>query len=266
MSKVIKGVKKVFKKVTKVVKKLAPVVLGAAAIYFTAGAALGAGGWSAVAGNIGSTLGTGMLSRVVTGALTKAGQGALIGGVVSKASGGSFTQGAKAGAGIGALAGGISGAFTPAAAQPAAAIENMGAADEAASMGANFSHDGGLTATAQQVAGSGGGSAGSGGGGLLREGGWLERNQGLVGNVVSGLGQGLMAKGEAEGEIDVLREKNRLTGQNYTGVDPGAGFRPVAPGASGQSPMQRFDPSSYGQFEYQYNPQSGRIEKVAKQS
>lgn len=110
MSKVVRGIKKVFKKVVKTVKRVAPVVLAAAAVFFTAGTALlGTAGWGAVAGKVGSLIGTGTLGKVVSSAVTQAGYGAAVGGIASELTGGSFTRGAQRGAAIGAVAGGLLG-------------------------------------------------------------------------------------------------------------------------------------------------------------
>jgi hypothetical protein len=98
-----------------------------------------------------------------------------------------------------------------------------------------------------------------GGGGLLGQGGWLERNQGLVGHVVGGLGQGLMASGEADAMRKAQRERYQRIAANYEGADPGADYATAAPGGSGQTPTQRFDPRVYGAWEYRYDPQQGRI-------
>lgn len=288
MSKVVKGIKKVFKKVVKVVKKVAPIILAAAAIYFTAGAALGvvgtAGGWGAAAGSISTSVGaTGTLGSVLTGAITQAGYGAVIGGVMSSANGGSFSEGAGKGAIAGAVTGGVMGGFGGAAAptaQPTAGVTpppatgidptTMSAADEAAAMGGNFSHETGMasvnTATPPPVnpASTPTPTPPPNSGSGLAKGGWLERNQSFAGSMVSGLGQGLMAKGAGDAEIDALRERQKIINENYSGANPSAGFTPLAASKGGQSPMDRFDPNSYGAYEYQYNPQSGRIERVAR--
>jgi hypothetical protein len=277
MSKVVKGIKKVFKKVVKVVKKVAPIILAAAAIYFTAGAAMGflpagATAGSAAAGSMGLT---GTMGGVVSGAVTQAGYGAVIGGAMSKAGGGSFSEGAPKGALAGAITGGITGGINPAGAgvQPTGGVQaptasgvdptTMSAADEAAAMGMkNFSPETGVTGGTVTPPPVGGGVT-SPAKGLLTQGGWLERNQALAGNIIGGLGQGMMAKGAGDAEIDALREKQNLINKNYEGVNPGAGFTPIASGTEQRRrPMERFSPESYSSYEYQYNPQTGRIERV----
>jgi hypothetical protein len=195
---------------------------------------------------------------------------------MSMAGGGSFSEGASKGALAGALTGGITGGMNPAGAgvQPTGGVQaptpsgvdpsTMNAADEAAAMGGNFSHETGMasvnTATPPPV---GGGVTPPPAKGLLTQGGWLERNQALAGNIIGGLGQGMMAKGAGDAEIDALREKQNLINKNYEGVNPGAGFTPIASGTEQRRrPMERFSPESYSSYEYQYNPQTGRIERV----
>jgi hypothetical protein len=98
---------------------------------------------------------------------------------------------------------------------------------------------------------------------LLRGvGNFVNKNQDLVGNLVSGVGQGLLSGSEADADADLLRERYRLAGSNYADTDPGAGYRDIAPGTSRQTPTERFDPKTYGSFQYQYDPSVGRIVRV----
>jgi len=125
MSGVVKAVKKVFKKVVKVAKKVAPIALAAGAIIFTGGAALGlTAGWGAtVSSVVGSLGGTGVLSNVLTGAITYGGYGALAGGAMAGLSGGDMMKGAQKGALVGAVSGGVASGlgFGPTATAPGAA-------------------------------------------------------------------------------------------------------------------------------------------------
>ncbi len=276
MSKVVKGVKKVFKKVFKVVKKIAAPALAVAAIVFTGGAALGIGalqgGWGAIASTIGGKLGGGLLSKVVTGAITQAGYGAAIGGVTNAIMGGSFSEGAKAGAIAGAVTGGITGGvqhFMPS--TPPAGTAPAGTAPASTAPGASVPSGGPGVPTAlppSTVPTAAPTMAPRGG--LFRAGGWFERNQDMVGKVVSGVGQGLMAGSAADSEADLLRERYRLTAANYEGVDPGQGYRglmspsraQVEP-TGAQPPPPQYNPRrSYGSFEYQYDSSQGRIIRV----
>lgn len=285
MSKIVRGIGKVFRKVVKVVKRVAPLVLAAAAVYFTAGAAMGlagtaGAGWGAAAGTISSTLGaTGTLGSVLTGAVTQAGYGAALGGMISKAQGGSFSEGAQSGAAVGAVTGGVGGYMqagnaaqsaqlgqgTPVADGTGGVYQNMSpAADvgnasmmspaDVATQTANTPTAGGLlTKTAPPVNGNALSSLGK----------WAGENQTLVGTAVSGIGQGLLTKASADGEADAVREKYKQVRANYDGVDPGAGYRSASrPSEGAVTPTERFGPANYGSFEFQFNPKSGRIERV----
>lgn len=218
------------------------------------------------------------MGGALTGAITQAGYGALIGGGISKLSGGSFSQGAQMGALGGAITGGVTGAFssmgsaatgTAKATQQAATgtsqagtptgFPSAGQAGQAASGTATGQV---ANQTAGQVAGQ---TAAKTTGGLLSKvGGWVERNQTLVGNTVSGLGQGLLSGASADAEKDLLNERYHKIEQNYAGTNPSSGYRGLAPGQSGQSPTERFTPGYYaaGRYEFRYSPQSGRIERV----
>lgn len=250
----MKGIKKVFKKVVKVLKKVVPIILAAAAIYFTAGAVLALPGASIGLGgavsSITAGLGNGVVAGVVRGALVSAAHGAAIGGLTSAATGGSFSQGARAGAVTGFVVGGVSGGVNAARAAipPGGTPPILPSATPPAELGVDAINN---------MIPTGSVATGSSAGGLFRSGGWLQRNQDLVGNVISGVGSGLLAGSEE----DYLRERFRLTAANYAGTDPGRNYRDVAPVTSGQ-PTNRFDPSAYGSFEYQYDPAQGRIIKV----
>lgn len=288
MSSVVKGIKKAFKKVGKFLKKALPIVLAVGALVFTGGAALGLtsvawGGAGGIASTIGSAIGgSGVVGSALTGAITQAGYGALAGGVISKASGGSFSQGAKAGAITGAITGGVSHAYghLKNAAQgiqgpgvQANGVKTTAMPDAGAPTGQYLDAAGNPISTEQAVA-AGTNVPGVPGtpppptglsqklAGAFKEGGWVERNQDLVGNVVKGVGGALVAGGEADAEKDLLRERQRLTAANYAGTDPGANYRPAQPGSGGLMPSQRFSANYYGSFEYRYNPETARIERV----
>ena len=80
------------------------------------------------------------------------------------------------------------------------------------------------------------------------------------------MGQGLIgsanADTEAKAQKDLLQERYRLQGANYAGTDPGANYRMAERGEDGQTPSQRFDPRNYGAWRYEYNQQTGKIERV----
>lgn len=259
MSGVLKGIKKVFKRVGKIVKKVAPVVLAAAAVYFTAGAAMGllpagATAGSAAAGAMGLS---GTLGGVVSGAVTQAGYGAVIGGAVAEVSGGDFKEGMQQGAAAGALTGGVMGGVDPSSVGVASAPDVSGAGPSAtAAPSANPAPSTPAAPSATSVTPPAATPSATSGG-LMKPGGWLERNQTLVGQTVSGLGQGLMAKADNEAASEILKQRRA----NYGGLDFGSSYRSAAPGSSGQSPDARFGatPSSY---EYRFDPKVGRIVRV----
>lgn len=268
MSGVIRGVKRVFKRVVKVVKKLAPIALAVGALVFTGGAALGlTGGWGATAASLSSALGaTGTAGAALTGAITQAGYGALIGGGLSKASGGSFAEGAKLGAVSGAITGGITGALSAAPGTARVAQGAVNAGNQAGSVASQAGTVATQTAgqTAGQVAGQTVGKSATGGL-LSKAAGWVERNQTLVGNTISGIGKGLLSSSAADAEKDLLNDRYRRIEQNYAGVNPSGNYRGLLPGQNGQSPTERFSPGYYasaGRYEFRYSPQSGRIERV----
>lgn len=135
--------------------------------------------------------------------------------------------------------------------------------------GVNDVAGGGGSGGAGAGAGAGGG-AGGGGRGLMnnvfREGGWLERNQDMVGKTVSGLGQGLMASAGSDAEMDMMRERSNRVRRNYQGADPNRNFAMVAPGRSTATPTDQYGAGATGAFEYQFDPKQGRIVRVPIES
>ncbi len=277
MSSLFKGVRKIFKKIIKAVKKLAPIILAVGAIVFTGGAALGlsfaAGGWSSAAATVGSTLGgSGLLGSVLTGAITQAGTSALIGGGIAAVTGGSFREGAKAGAAVGAVTGGLFGGISYA---KGAGVSKPGMIDEGGATGTPSSvtttplpEQAGVnyqTGAGQAVDAAGNviPAAGGSGGGLFKNiGGFIKDNPEVSAGLISGIGQGLLAGSEADDYRALQRERFALTAANYKGTDPGRNYSNFAPGTSELSPEERFDPKSYGSFEYRFDPKVGRIVKM----
>lgn len=232
MSKLVKGVKKVFRRVVKAVKKILPVVLAAAAVFFTAGAALvGTAGWAAAAGKVGSLLGTGTLGKTVAGAVYHAGYGAVIGGTVSKLSGGGFTQGAQRGAAIGAVTGGLAGGLnklpqtdpgnagtwrslinpTPAPSpSPSPVASGSPGATGDSSVAASQSPSGATVAPPIETSKS-----------------WYENP--MLGHVAVGLGQGLSARGNQRNELRMMERQNELNETRYAGAVPTPGLMALPP-------------------------------------
>jgi len=287
MSSVFKGIKKIFKKVVKAIKKIAPIALAVGALVFTGGAALGLsfakGGWAAAASSLTSSLGSGVLGSAITGAITQAGTAAAIGGIASSIGGGSFSKGARAGAVTGAITGGLLSGYN-ALRNPAAQAGQGGGVTIDAATGQPI--EGGATtfplpdgaAPPQMTAIDATGTAitpaanvatapAPRGGGLLSKvigkGGWIERNPELAGGLIKGVGQGLLSGAAGDDELAYLREQQRLRGANYEGTDPGQNYQTAAPSVGGQAPTDRFNPKSYGSFEYQFDPTVGRIVRVS---
>lgn len=125
MSNPFKAIGKIFKKIAKVVKKIALPALAVAAVVLTGGAALG------VLPSVGAVLGTGGLglSAGLTSVLTTAGQGALMGGLGSVVSGGSFLKGATSGFIGGAAVGGLNQVLRPAVAAASGPMSSPGTVD-----------------------------------------------------------------------------------------------------------------------------------------
>lgn len=275
MSGIVKGIKKVFHAVVDVVKKIAAPVLAAAAIVFTGGAALGlaplAGGWAGAAATVGSAIGgSSIVGSVLTSAIYTAGQGAVIGGLTAAVTGGSVTEGMQRGAAAGALTGGVMGAagHVNAAAQPkmtphgGPTIGGEGVKtfplDTPRSVGGTAVDAAGNAIPGTTAAGTTASTVTNAGrrGLLSGIGGFVKENPELVGNIMKGVG-GAMTAGEADKEY--LRERQRITDANYGNADPGARFRDLAPGTSGNTPGARFGPGYYSGFEYVYDRQQGRI-------
>ena len=96
---------------------------------------------------------------------------------------------------------------------------------------------------------------------MLGEGGWVERNQDLVGRSVSGIGQGLLSGAASGDEAEALLERERMRQQeeerkrqqtiaNFSGAGPGllspANTAYIQNQQPRPTPTQRFDPASYG--------------------
>lgn len=264
MSGIAKGIGKVFKRVAKVVTKVAPVVLGAAALYFTAGTALGLTGggmWGqALSSGIGNTiLGSSTLAQVVTGAVTQAGYGALAGAATSALTGGDPLKGAAAGALGGAVTGGVMGGFglgtdpfvkgfgSP---TEQTAIDPQLTADTGAAKGLIAPEDASSLIPGKGDNGTGfglGASAGkSAAQGFFDKGGWLERNQPIVGNLISGIGKGLLSNEGDKYETYAKMQKeqaDRVAANYRTGtgwlIKPTASQQPAPPAEqiAAQSPQ-----------------------------
>lgn len=217
MSGIFKKIGKVFSKVIKVVKKVALPALAIGAIALTGGAALGLVGAGGVTG-LGSAAAAGIgslgLPAGVTAALTTAAQGAVMGAATSAITGGNVLKGAATGFAVGGAAGALGvGAQAPNAANaggtPAigqAAPGSLESAFDAALMPNGGGIGSGIIPGVRTLAPT----ATVSGGGL---GGWLERNPLLAGNLIQGIGGGLMAAQQAKEE----RRQDEMDRASYDG-------------------------------------------------
>ncbi len=281
MSGVVKSAKKIFKKVAKVAKIVVPLALAAAAIYFTAGAALGvagmAGGWGAAAGSLGTALGgSGMLGSVLTGAITQAGFGAVIGGGLAFATGNDPLKGAALGAAGGAVTGGVSGLFGVAGAPAVAggkASEGVINASTGDILGSGLDLGGaavdpaGLTGAGPVLAGGPNGFVPPAGKSMfdITPGSLADRflSPEVIGGAIQGLGKGgfeyLAAKDQGESDD---RDAERLAA-SYRGLGL-LGRQAGGPNTNqgGQSPNERFaQPGNIGGQFYR-DPKTGRLVRI----
>ena len=298
MSGIVKGVGKVFKKVVKG-GALLPAVLATGAELFTAGSALGITGdmgWGgAVKSAVGSVVGEGStLSNVLTGAITKAGYGALAGGAIG-ALGGDVAGGMNIGAIGGAALGGYEGYSTSAPTQTATGAagpskvsgappglstqavptSNAPAPVNAAQGGANSLLSANAP-TGSSVAASAAGTASAAAGAgekswydnLFAKDGWMERNGALAGGVITGVGKGLLSANAGD-QAKTLRQQQQIIQANYAGTKPGADTGLLSPTAGqqvaqaqpkGLLPQARFDQVIYGRTVY--DPATGRFVAV----
>lgn len=256
-----------------------------------------AGGWAGAAGGISGALGlTGTMGSVVTGALTSAGYGAMIGAGISAITGGDILKGAAMGAAGGAITGGVSGALaSPAitgattAADAAQAVGTAGSeqvfntASNVAATSANPAATVAGTEMAAQTGVNGLNAAAPpppaaaappppaapppsnelGGLGLKTNIPIVDRlaNSDIVlGQAVSGLGQGAMGYFGQQGEEDTLRrERNQQIASqeiDYTGLDAG----PNAVGAAQADPRaSRYASKTTKRRRYRYDPNQRRV-------
>lgn len=263
MSGLIKSIGKAFKKIAKVVKKVALPALAIGAVILTGGAAIGA--LPALSASIGS-LG---LSSGLSAALVTAAKGATMGFITSAATGGNPIKGATTGFVTGGLLGAANAALKPATAALGAASSGASTAAGAATDAAVSLPGTGATISLPNVAAQGASQVASaavpaattaattattaGGGGLLS---FLNQNPILAGQVLQGVGGGLMAKAQAGEERKLLKQ----IGANYDGF---AGVGGSTGDPSLPQGSQLYSPMSYGIGKVQFDPKTGRIVPVA---
>ena len=272
MSKLLKSIGKVFRKIVRAVKKFALPILAIGAIVLTGGAALGL--TTTTLGGLAGQLGLGAIAP----AITAAGQGALFGAVGSAIQGKNILKGATTGLIAGGVTGGLGQAFG--AIGKAATTGLPSTANAASNVASNASVTGGAIngvteasnaaraiQTANGIAGAATdltsaipmaganmtaptlASSGGGLGGAL--GGFMKENPLIAGQMISGLGQGLLGYAGAKAQAKQDEKNWKRVADSYTtdglleptGVDYGAG-RPT--------PAQKYQ-------RFGYDPRTGQI-------
>lgn len=278
MSGIVSGITKVFSAVGSSVAKVGKAVVGVGASLFSSGAASGAGSMASggLSGVVQSVTGSGVLGNILTGAITTAGYGALIGGAVGALTGQGFGKGALMGGLGGAALGGLSGAMgggllssaTPTGLAPTGSTAATTLPSPSSPAGGAMAASGGLglsgsaamssapsaipSASAPAAAAATGGTGNSGLMGFL--------NSNVGGMALAGIGEGMMQR-----ELLQVREDERLQDREWQMEDQqrrtdshNAVPRPVGQGASGGM-VAATGPQS---FRYEYSSQSKRIERV----
>ena len=297
MSGIVSGIGKVFSTVTSGVARVGKAIMGVGATTFTAGAATGAAPLASggLAGIVQKFTGTSTLGNILTGAITQAGNGALIGGAVSAMTGGSFGKGALIGGLGGAVSGGLFGAaglnpdpLTRGFARPPgvdSGITTASTTTGVAPTGATAPAPTSVPSRIPRVTVNGEGAAGIGANGAAavpmgpgsqvvaagqpQQNGFFSRllNSEAGGGLIAGLGQGLMQgkavkdqieaqKEAAEADRQFLRDKDQRLQDSYD-VDPAVYHGTVVDGTQRPTPARRFG------RRYEYDPNSGRIVQVA---
>lgn len=262
MSKLLKSIGKVFRKIVKAVKKFALPILAIGAIVLTGGAALGLALPSL--GSVAGSLGLGAIAP----AITAAGQGALFGAVGSAIQGKNILKGATAGFVTGGVMGGLGQAFGAVGKATTAGLPSTagsagssaaGAAGQAISAPGTIINNMPIEGLATQaptlagadVAGNVVASATKGGGLGGALGGFMKENPLIAGQMISGLGQGLLGYAGAKAQSKQDEKNWKRVADSYTtdglleptGVDYGAG-RPT--------PAQKYQ-------RFGYDPRTGQI-------
>ncbi|MCO5072123.1 MAG: hypothetical protein M9944_13035 [Rhizobiaceae bacterium] len=228
MSGIAAGITKTFQVVGSAAARVGSAVAGVGSSLFTAGASS-----AGIAGAAGSG---GVLGNILTGAIKQAGIGALLGGTISAATGGSFGKGAMWGGIAGAATGGLGGLMTASGApQVVAAQTPTGVAPTGSSAvpAATASTSNGLMSF------------------LKSEGGGA-----LAGNLIAGVGQGLSAYSQQK----AIEDQQKNLQKSYS-VDPSAYVEGGRSMQANRPDMPTAD-QAYTRTRNQYDPAKGRIVKV----
>lgn len=99
-------------------------------------------------------------------------------------------------------------------------------------------------------------------GGLFRKVGNFFGQNPIVGNVIEGIGSGLLnlaaSRDQLNAQRDLEAQRQEQIRQNYQGTNPGQTFSDVGR-RPGLSPVDRFSPDYYGRLRYRYDPRSRTI-------
>ena len=200
LAKLWRGISSIASKGFSVVKKLTSSAWNAATSFFTFGSSLSlegiTTGWSNAIGGVLGALGIqgGTLGNVLSGAIEYAGYGALGGAATAAVTGGDVGKGALQGAAVGALTGGIAGAT-----RPTGVLDQVSAGPSSAPPTSGpFGPPQGADIGASAPMASNGGALNR----LFEPGGWLERNQAIVGPIIAGLGEGALGAMAAKDELE----------------------------------------------------------------
>lgn len=278
MSGIASGIGKVFSTVGSAVARVGKAVTGVGATTFTAGAASAAPSMATggLSGIVSSFTGGGVLGNIITGAVTQAGYGALIGGAVGAMTGQGFGKGALMGGLGGAVTGGLFGAagVNPdpltkgfGQANQSGVVPVEGTATGAAPTGATASAPldvasgrvaqahGDITGSVAAPAAAAPAASGGGFGSFLKS----EAGGGLLAGVGKGLGAYMDAQNrseEAEKDRDFLRDKEQRLQDSYK-VDPSALHGTMSDTTARPTPAEK-----YSRSRYEYDPAQGRIVQV----
>ncbi len=260
MSGVLDVVGKIFDVVTDVIS-FVPETIASAATFFTGGVALGAStfSWSdTVSQFITDMGGTGILGSVLSGAITTAGYGAVTGGLTALLTGGNFGKGVGLGALVGGVAGGANAALNAAPVGAAQAPSQAASSVGPTPLGPSFASPN-LQTVAQQTGNFGAAAIPPGGTvpvpasrGFFDAGGFFDRNKGLIGQVIGGVGSGLLNESTIEAQrdatIDINAARQDLISQNFSGSGRGLLSPKQVSDLTGatSSPAPRFDPGRSG--------------------
>jgi hypothetical protein len=269
-SGITKGLRKTFKSITKNPWKALPVAIGLASAVFTGGSMLGlTPSWGEAMGSLASMTGaTGSTASILASAFTNAGYGAALGTLGGLATGSDATTPALIGGAAGALVGGLTAGFSGA---PAGTTGISGANPTAPATGVNTGQAQAMSpwsAAAAQAPATGVAAAAPG---IATGAGMDPSSQVLIGGMVSGLGQGLMAGQESKDAIKAAKERDAAEAARIAGNYRTDGTANLTPeqlayieqqNGSNPMPADRFS-DAWASGEYYWDPEAKQMKKKA---